>query len=94
MANKTKRKVGVLCLDCGTRLFSWSVHDFRYCDCKGVYIDGGNEYIRIGGSLRYKTVYATKKELKEMGILCGGPTDELVSPRRGNNGPKARRPIM
>jgi hypothetical protein len=44
------RKVaGIECPACGTRLFSWHVHDFKYCACGGggVFIDGGREYMRF-----------------------------------------------
>lgn len=44
------RKIkGVRCPDCKARLFSWHVHDFKYCECgSGVFVDGGREYLRFG----------------------------------------------
>lgn len=36
----------VVCLKCGTRPFSANRHDFRYCKCRAVAVDGGTEYLR------------------------------------------------
>ena len=39
----------VQCLSCGDVITSRHVHDFRYCMCGKLFIDGGNEYLRCGG---------------------------------------------
>jgi len=40
----------VRCLVCGVVLESKHVHDFVQCDCENhTFVDGGNEYLRIGG---------------------------------------------
>lgn len=39
----------VLCKKCNYVVFSRSRHDLRYCYCKSIFIDGGFDYIRIGG---------------------------------------------
>ena len=46
---------GLKCLDCGDELYSNSRHDFQACTCmknnvegKGVFVDGGTTYMRIG----------------------------------------------
>ena len=39
-----------LCLCCMTIMESKSVHDFRSCGCENEsFLDGGGEYVRIGG---------------------------------------------
>lgn len=38
----------IKCLKCNTVLESLHVHDFRECRCHSVFIDGGNEYLRMG----------------------------------------------
>lgn len=39
------------CLKCDTVIESTHVHDFKYCPCKSIFVDGGKEYIRRGGDL-------------------------------------------
>lgn len=43
------RKYGIQCLRCGQNLFSEHRHDFKACICDSCYIDGGDDYCRIGG---------------------------------------------
>ena len=38
------------CAQCGQVLVSRHVHDFQSCACGAIFIDGGNEYFRAGGS--------------------------------------------
>jgi len=41
----------VICLECGTILFSKNAHDYRTCDCpNSAMIDGGPEYLRCGAA--------------------------------------------
>lgn len=39
------------CLKCDTVVESRHVHDFRWCSCKAIFVDGGKEYLRRGGDL-------------------------------------------
>jgi hypothetical protein len=39
----------IRCLNCLDVIESMHRHDFHYCSCKAVFIDGGNDYTRIGG---------------------------------------------
>ena len=41
----------VKCLKCGDEPFSKHVHDFKYCKCGAVAVDGGMEYLRRIGDL-------------------------------------------
>jgi hypothetical protein len=36
----------VKCLKCGDVIESKSVHDFKYCTCGNVAVDGGHDYLR------------------------------------------------
>ena len=40
----------VECLKCGDIIQSNYQHDFKYCKCRAVFVDGGNDYLRIGGN--------------------------------------------
>ena len=58
----------IKCLKCGDTIYSRAGHDFRQCSCGECFIDGGFEYVRIGGDEKnWKSkkinVNATKKEL-------------------------------
>ena len=48
----TKHKVirnAAQCRKCGDVIESKGVHDFRWCSCHSIFVDGGQEYIRRGG---------------------------------------------
>lgn len=40
------------CLKCGDTVESTFRHDFVYCKCGAVFVDGGKDYLRRGGELR------------------------------------------
>lgn len=46
------------CLDCNDVITSHHQHDFVKCSCGNSFADGGTEYIRSGGKVKYLTVYA------------------------------------
>lgn len=69
MENKQQLEVSAIkCPACGDIIFSRARHDFRYCTCKEVYIDGGFDYNKIGFHTKQPIfiiikVDQTKKEL-------------------------------
>jgi len=38
------------CKRCGDEIESKSVHDFRYCKCGAIFVDGGHDYMRRGAN--------------------------------------------
>lgn len=36
------------CIECGDEIFSAHRHDFKYCECENIFVDGGMSYIRHG----------------------------------------------
>ena len=49
----TKYKVirnAAKCRKCGDVIESKSVHDFKWCSCHSIFVDGGMDYIRRGGN--------------------------------------------
>lgn len=50
------------CLMCGDIIYSRARHDFRYCTCGNIYIDGGFDYCKIG------FIYKDKHESKKINI--------------------------
>ena len=42
------------CFQCGDKLESKSVHDFKSCSCGNISVDGGKEYIRRLGDIEHK----------------------------------------
>ena len=67
----TKTKVNALeCPTCGDLIYSRDRHDFHYCSCEEIAVDGGFDYLRIAfKKVLPKTVRiyvdATKEELFE-----------------------------
>lgn len=41
----------IKCKKCGDVIESKSVHDFKWCSCKAIAVDGGHEYLRRVGDL-------------------------------------------
>lgn len=39
----------VKCLKCGTIMKSYTRHDFKWCPCENIFVDGGDDYLRFGG---------------------------------------------
>lgn len=39
------------CLKCNDVVESVHVHDFKYCKCQSIFVDGGKDYIRRGGNV-------------------------------------------
>lgn len=57
----------VQCKQCKDIIYSRARHDFRTCTCGAIFIDGGFDYIRIGGDIEEPLieveVNATQQEL-------------------------------
>ena len=47
----TKEGVRIRCKNCGEIIESKSVHDFKFCKCEAVAVDGGHDYLRRVGAL-------------------------------------------
>ena len=43
------KRNAIRCKKCGDIIESKSVHDFQMCSCQSSFVDGGHEYIRVGG---------------------------------------------
>jgi len=43
----------IRCKKCGDVIESKHRHDFVWCKCKTVFVDGGNDYLRCGGDFEY-----------------------------------------
>ncbi len=87
------------CWDCGDTIFSRALHDFRYCTCQAIFIDGGFEYRRMGGEIdSFRNVSievdATKDELfldwdkqtHKYGLIKADPCDQVFMVKRALTG--------
>lgn len=57
----------IRCLKCNDIIESKDLHDYVSCKCGACSIDGGNQYIRIGGDANYINIVnddGTEKLLK------------------------------
>lgn len=50
----------VQCLDCGDIIYSRARHDFRYCSCRNIAVDGGFDYNKL--------IYKDFSQLKHIDI--------------------------
>lgn len=61
---KIKRNA-IKCLKCGDIIESKSRHDFKMCSCGSCFVDGGHEYVRVGGNpgdFEWLTEYEDEQE--------------------------------
>jgi len=67
--NKMEKYMGakIRCKKCGDILESKYRHDFKMCSCKSCYIDGGNDYCRVGGNKEdYEWIDEKNNEIKNL----------------------------
>ncbi len=57
----------VRCDLCGDIIQSTFRHDFRECSCLGLFVDGGNDYLRIGANAGTFTIL--KEHGEREGVL-------------------------
>lgn len=55
----------VMCTVCGSIIRSMYRHDFRYCECGRIAVDGGNSYLRTLGDPDYIKVLDDPYEGKD-----------------------------
>lgn len=59
----------IRCKKCGDVIESTSVHDFKFCKCGAVAVDGGHEYLRrIGEPGAWEELSVTEAENDSLGI--------------------------
>lgn len=46
----------IQCPLCHDTIYSRARHDFRYCSCKNVFVDGGLDYFRAGWDQKGETI--------------------------------------
>jgi hypothetical protein len=56
-------KNSVQCLKCGDIIVSMHRHDFKFCSCEAVGVDGGNAYLKRMGSFHH---------IKELSVMVEG----------------------
>ena len=39
----------ITCSECGDTIYSRARHDMRWCSCGRLFVDGGFDYLRLGG---------------------------------------------
>lgn len=59
------------CLKCGNEVVSSHVHDFRYCPCRSMAVDGGNEYLKRSGELDLIQETSVEKMVLKCVIMSG-----------------------
>lgn len=66
----------IKCKKCGEIIESVSVHDFKFCKCGAVAVDGGHDYLRRCGNLEdfedlseYENIWFMKQAVMAMAEL-------------------------
>jgi hypothetical protein len=71
MIELKKKKLALICLQCGDVITSWYRHHYNVCHClNATFIDGGDDYCRYGAMEISKTqfVYLTPSKIKRKKI--------------------------
>lgn len=56
-------KNAIRCNKCGDVIESVNVHDFKWCSCQSVAVDGGHDYLRrVGNPDDFTDISTTVKE--------------------------------
>jgi hypothetical protein len=63
---------GAKCLLCGDTIYSRHVHDFKYCSCQALSVNGGNEYRKRGGRLEAYQEASAFSSRNDKGDECQG----------------------
>lgn len=66
----------IKCLKCGDIIESLSRHDFKFCKCGAVAVDGGHDYLRrVGNPLDYEDLSVCEVVKEEL------PMRRVMRPR-------------
>lgn len=78
----------VVCNNCNDFIVSKHVHDFVECKCGAIFVDGGQEYLRRGGSALTRGTYTDLSwELpEELYRECGDAAEEAYNTGRNRFG--------
>ena len=69
----------IQCKHCGDIIESKTVHDFKTCECRKVFVDGGHEYLRRGFPTKYEDDIIELSEYEEELLDEEGyPTEESL----------------
>lgn len=69
----------IKCLECDTILESHSVHDFVECGCpNGSFLDGGDDYMRMGGVDLSKIKYWDAEKNKFRKLSTSKPIKPII----------------
>jgi hypothetical protein len=75
----------VRCLKCGDEPYSAHVHDFKYCKCGAIAVDGGMDYLRrVGDMSAYKDLSYSMDD-KIIGE-CVEEVDRMIKSKRNGLG--------
>jgi len=59
---KLKKNV-IKCNECNDIIESKHRHDFKFCSCESVFVDGGLDYLRRGGDGSYQELSEYKEDV-------------------------------
>jgi len=62
----------ILCLKCNDLIESKHRHDFKYCSCENIFVDGGKDYLRRGGTLTDYNDLSEYYKCNDSFINCDG----------------------
>lgn len=67
----------IKCLKCGDVIDSKHRHDFVWCKCQNVFIDGGDDYTRYGGDFYKDDSAVFILNGKQQSIVTGKEVSQL-----------------
>lgn len=77
------KKNSIRCLKCGEEIESTHRHDFKYCRCRNVFVDGGKDYLRRGySSLAWQDTSEFEEDKEELVEMVSGGGNESASGKK------------
>jgi len=61
-----------ICLSCATEIVSLHRHDFQWCPCGSIFVDGGTDYLKRGGDPALFDDTSITDEDAEAGVIERG----------------------
>lgn len=75
----------VECIKCGDKPYSANRHDFKYCKCGSIAVDGGMDYLKRAGTYNECTEMSIEMD-DDLAQACLDNIGEMVNSGRNNLG--------
>lgn len=87
--SQLRKRNRISCAKCGEIIESTFRHDFKYCSCGAICVDGGTSYCRYGGNLEDIIIIEDDGSERPLEVILEGMNDAIVPPPEAHASPIA-----